>query len=120
MNYMKFIKFCPISFSIIFVWNMISLNGYDINIEKHKEILADLPKAEDLDNYVISLDRTLGYCLKHKNYMDSDLFLGLFILAGKTGNKGESASIIKKMNKYYEDLHEYFITKLLDDMIHIL
>ncbi|KAF9795375.1 hypothetical protein SFRURICE_004747, partial [Spodoptera frugiperda] len=60
------------------ILNIISLNGED-NIEKVQEILNDLPKASDLEDYLLFLDRILDFYMKYKFYIDINSYSTLFI-----------------------------------------
>ncbi|XP_050553156.1 uncharacterized protein LOC118262790 isoform X2 [Spodoptera frugiperda] len=60
------------------ILNIISLNGED-NIQKVQEILNDLPKASDLEDYLLFLDRILDFYMKYKFYIDINSYSTLFI-----------------------------------------
>ncbi|XP_022828078.1 uncharacterized protein LOC111357563 [Spodoptera litura] len=87
MNYTRY-KFRPctlISFSIILILNIISLNG-DIIVKRHQDILDDLPRASDLDHYLSILEKAVDFCVENKYGVDMSLDFGLF-LAGVTINQ---------------------------------
>lgn len=80
MNFFKYRTCLPIFYFIIL--NIISLNGED-NIQKVQEILNDLPKASDLEDYLLFLDRILDFYMKYKFYIDINSYSTLFIFGGK-------------------------------------
>ncbi|CAH1643672.1 unnamed protein product [Spodoptera littoralis] len=87
MNYTRY-KFRPctlISFSIILILNIISLNG-DIIVKSQQDILDDLPRASDLDHYLSVLEKAVDFCVENKYGVDMSLDFGLF-LAGVTINQ---------------------------------
>uniref|UniRef100_A0A2H1WEA8 SFRICE_038416 n=1 Tax=Spodoptera frugiperda TaxID=7108 RepID=A0A2H1WEA8_SPOFR len=86
MNYKKYCKFRPctlISLSIILILNIISINGDSVS---HQGVLDDLPRASDLNRYLIILERAVDFCLENKHGVDMSLDFGLF-LVGVTLNQ---------------------------------
>uniref|UniRef100_A0A2A4K6W5 Uncharacterized protein n=1 Tax=Heliothis virescens TaxID=7102 RepID=A0A2A4K6W5_HELVI len=48
--------------------------------DKRKEIIADLPKLDDLETYLFGLEKAVDFCLEHKVYVDLNLEFGLFLV----------------------------------------
>ncbi|XP_047036941.1 UPF0764 protein C16orf89 homolog [Helicoverpa zea] len=70
-----------VSTVIIFVVLTTIVSSSKVNsTDKRREIIANLPKLEDLETYLSGLEKAIEFCLQHKLYVDLNLEFGLFLM----------------------------------------